>query len=78
MEKACENIFTDTLEDSELRILAFKVFAINPTNSKASVIKDVLDDKNTQLQSKINKIRFNHLIEHYCFRFNIKFSSFSR
>ncbi|XP_026815483.1 apolipophorins [Rhopalosiphum maidis] len=50
VEKACENIFTDTLEDSELRILAFKVFAINPTNSKASVIKDVLDDKNTQLQ----------------------------
>lgn len=55
MEKACEQIFTNTLADSELRILAFKVFAINPTNSKASVIKDVLDDKTTQLQSKIYK-----------------------
>uniref|UniRef100_A0A2H8TZF4 Apolipophorin n=1 Tax=Melanaphis sacchari TaxID=742174 RepID=A0A2H8TZF4_9HEMI len=50
VEKACENIFTDTMEDSESRILAFKVFAINPSNSKASVIKNVLDDKNTQLQ----------------------------
>lgn len=50
VKKACEQIFTDTLVDSELRILAFKVFAINPTTSKASVIKDVLDDKTTQLQ----------------------------
>ncbi|XP_060861024.1 apolipophorins isoform X2 [Metopolophium dirhodum] len=50
VEKACESIFTDYLEDSELRILAFKVFAINPSNYKATVIKTVLDDKNTQLQ----------------------------
>jgi len=55
VEKACEQIFTDTFEDSEIRILAFKVFATNPTNHKASVIKYVLDNKNTQLQSKICK-----------------------
>jgi len=58
VKKACEQIFTDNLVDSELRILAFKVFAINPTTSKASVIKDVLDDKTTQLQSKICKKTF--------------------
>lgn len=55
MEKACENIFTDVLEDSELRILAFKVFAINPSNYKASVIKNILDDKKCQLQSMIKE-----------------------
>jgi len=55
VEKACESIFTNYLEDSELRILAFKVFVINPSNYKATVIKTVLDDKNTQLQSKIKK-----------------------
>ncbi|CAH1725498.1 unnamed protein product [Aphis gossypii] len=59
VEKACEQIFTNTLADSELRILAFKVFAINPTNSKASVIKDVLDDKTTQLQ--IRAFLFSYL-----------------
>jgi uncharacterized protein YbcI len=55
MEKACEIIFTDILEDSEVRILAFKVFAINPSKYKASVIKNVLDDKKCQLQSMIKK-----------------------
>lgn len=55
MDKACESIFTDILEDSELRILAFKVFAINPSNYKASVIKNILDDKKCQLQSKFKK-----------------------
>jgi len=53
VEKACKIIFTNYLEDSELRILAFKVFAINPSTTKAAVIKSVLEDKNTQLQSKI-------------------------
>jgi len=55
VEQACESIFTDTLEDSELRILAFKVFVINPSNYKATVIKNVLNDKKTQLQSKIKQ-----------------------
>jgi len=56
MEKACESILLDTLEDSELRILAFKVFAINPSNYKATVIKNILDDKNCQLQSMLKII----------------------
>lgn len=51
MEKACQSIFTDASEDSELRILAFKVYAMYPSNNKAAVIKSVLDDKNCQLQS---------------------------
>lgn len=51
MEKACESIFKDISEDSELRILAFKVFSMNPSNYKATVIKNILDDKYSQLQS---------------------------
>lgn len=51
MEKACENILLDASQDSELRIMAFKVFAINPSNYKATVIKDILDDKKCQIQS---------------------------
>ncbi|VVC28237.1 Vitellinogen, open beta-sheet,von Willebrand factor, type D domain,Lipid transport protein, N- [Cinara cedri] len=50
IEKACENVFTDTSVDSELRLLAFKAFATYPSNNKANVIKKVLDDKNCQLQ----------------------------
>lgn len=36
--------------------MAFKTFAISPSNYKATVIKNVLNDKNCQLQSmsKIN------------------------
>lgn len=59
MEKACESIFMDISEDSELRILAFKVFAINPSNYKATVIKNMLNDKNCQIQSTINGNIFN-------------------
>lgn len=51
VEKACESIFTDASKDSELRILAFKAYAMYPSNNKAAVIKSVLDDKNCQLQS---------------------------
>lgn len=55
VEKACESIFTDISEDSELRILAFKVFAINPSNYKATIIKNMLNDKNCQIQSMISE-----------------------
>lgn len=51
MEDACKKVLLDTSEDSELRILAFKVFAINPSHTKAAIIKNILDDKNCQLQS---------------------------
>jgi len=51
VEKACENILLDASQDSELRIMAFKVFAINPSNYKATVIKDILEDKKCQIQS---------------------------
>lgn len=44
-----------------MRILAFKVFVRNPSYYKARVIKDVLDNKNCQLQSmlKYNKLVYN-------------------
>lgn len=49
----------DTSEDSELRILAFKAYALYPSNKKAAIIKRVLDDKNCPLQSTIKSVLNN-------------------
>ncbi|XP_050543186.1 apolipophorins-like isoform X2 [Daktulosphaira vitifoliae] len=52
IQEACKIIFINKIKDSELRIKAFLVFALYPTSNKASIIKNVLESKDS-----INQLR---------------------